>query len=143
MTFTVHQHNDRGGVHRYTSSDLNSVMEFDHVIYVDELGDVHEGTMNDVVFPPSLCDDELDTYGWTFFTYGYSGQHGYNGPIMHNSETIAGSLAADILAQPGYYVALVSTYTCEGWHEAIGEDIPDDCDGDHAEGWAVAYREKA
>lgn len=48
---------------------------------------------------------------------GYSGQHGYRGPVMHASETLSGSMAADVLAvdEPTVYVlAEVSTITPSG-----------------------------
>jgi hypothetical protein len=48
-----------------------------------------------------------------------------DGPIMHNSEYIGGTMEADIRATPGVYVALVN------------DDIDDP---EHAEGWAVARK---
>lgn len=35
---------------------------------------------------------------------GYTGQQGYRGPVMHQSEYIGGGLERDILATPGTYV---------------------------------------
>mgnify|MGYP006958837834 CR=1 FL=1 len=110
--------------------DLNKIMEFDHVIRVDELGNVTEESFG--VYAPSLRDDELDVPDWSLLD-GYSGQSGYSGPIMHASEYIGGRLADDILSQPGYYVALVN-YVPED------EDDPDAGDGYIEAGWAVAYR---
>lgn len=103
-----------------TVDNLNSVMEFDHVIRVHA-----DGTVTDEpnVHAPELYDGELGGTGWTLLN-GYSGQYNYAGPIMHNSEYIGGGLARDILAQPGVYVALVNGTLSD--------------DEDDAEGWAVA-----
>ncbi|WP_207126806.1 hypothetical protein [Actinocatenispora comari] len=48
---------------------------------------------------------ELRSQGWEALT-GWSGQHGYNGPIMHPSELVCGALAEYILSTPGTYVAV-------------------------------------
>lgn len=103
-------------------STLNDIMEFDHVIQVHEDGTITDAPSN--VWAPGLYDDELDDDRWTLMK-GYSGQHMYSGPIMHNSEYIGGRMEQDIREAPGYYVALVNVDT---------ED-----DG-NSEGWAVAYR---
>lgn len=112
-------------------------MQFDHVIRVDADGSVTEPTG---VYAPEIhvsADDDgqildsdetemreyVERQGWTLLT-GYTGQHGYHGPIMHPSEFIGGTLARDILAAPGLYVALVV----------------DTLDDDEPAGWAVAYR---
>lgn len=103
-----------------TADNLNSVMEFDHVIQVHA-----DGSVTDAQVPaPTLYDEELsqpNSTQWTLLA-GYTGQYGYNGPLMHASEYIGGGLARDILAQPGYYVALVEYPT----------------DGGEPDGWAVA-----
>lgn len=74
-------------------------------------------------FASDGSDDETDIIepakraGWDVLT-GYSGQHTYNGPVMHASEYIGGGLARDILAEPGVYaVATVDDYDGEsfGW----------------------------
>lgn len=106
-----------------TARALNDVMEFDHVVRVHP-----DGTVTDEpnVWAPNLQDGELDNDRWDFFTHGYSGQHGYSGPIMHDSEYIGGGLGRDILATPGVYAAVASYYSPEGG------------DGDsEIEGWAV------
>ena len=106
---------------------LNDMMEFDHVIRVDENGNV---TDEYGIYGPSLFDDELDSSEWSLLD-GYSGQDGYSGPIMHNSEFIGGQMERDILAQPGLYVVVVA-YWSEDDYGSTEDDI---------EGWAVAYRE--
>jgi hypothetical protein len=108
--------------HNITADNLDAVMEFDHVIQVHQDGSVTDAPD---IHAPDLHDDELQQRGteWTLMN-GYSGQHGYSGPTMHVSEYIGGDLARDILAEPGYYVALVN--------------YPHD--GGELEGWAVARR---
>jgi hypothetical protein len=70
-------------------------------------------------------------YGWDGLMTGYTGQYGYNGPVMHESEYIGGRLSESILALPGWYVAVVV-------YSATEEQGPD---GEDVAGWAVAYRE--
>lgn len=114
------------GSSRHTLSD---VMEFDHVIWSH--GD---GTVNDApsgIYAPDLTDDQLDgDPRWEFFTKGYSGQDRYDGPIMHNSESIGARLARDILDTPGYYVSIIARWTPK-------PEDGDDPDEDIVEGWAI------
>lgn len=107
---------------------LNDIMEFDHVIRVDEIGRVFDGPDN--IHAPGLMDDELDSDQWEFFSHGYTGQYGYNGPVMHNSEYIGGKLARDILTTPGIYAAVVADWSPD---ESEGQTWDDD----RYEGWAV------
>ena len=104
-----------------TAATLNAVMEFERVIQVHADGSVT--TVGNVIWAPDLYDGDLSGDGWELMT-GYSGQHAYNGPIMHNSEFIGGRMAEDILSTPGVYVALVNG--------TLSDDEP--------EGWAVARR---
>jgi len=109
---------------RKTASTLKEQMEFDHVVEVKPDGSVVDAPS---VFVPGLYDDELDDPSWELLD-GYSGQAGYSGPIMHNSEFIGGQLERDIRSNPGYYVVLANYVSRE------------DEDGDtEPEGWAVAY----
>jgi hypothetical protein len=101
-------------------------MEFDHVITVHEDGSITDGPQS--LYAPTLEDEELDDRRWSFFSAGYSGQYGYSGPIMHNSEYIGGRLADDIIATPGIYAAVVAYWT---------NDDPDDDAGSDSEGWAI------
>jgi hypothetical protein len=122
---------------------LNEIMEFDHVIQVHE-----DGTVTDApdlgydTFEPTLTGDsatgleELESHPmakrpWALMTHGYTGQYGYSGPLMHDSESIGGQLEDDILAQPGLYVAVYCT-----WYGDASEDTED-----AIEGWAVAFKE--
>lgn len=109
-------------------TNLNDVMEFDHVIEVREDGVVVD---RPDLYAPDLYNGELMSEGWTLLN-GYSGQDRYPGPIMHNSEFIGGRMAEDILAEPGVYVALICYWDPED---------PEDGDGEvesYVEGWAVA-----
>lgn len=108
--------------------ELGKLMEFDHVIQVHDDGSVTDGP--DGVHAPTLQDERLDDPAWSFFSAGYTAQHAYRGPIMHNSELIGGKLAEDILSIPGIYVAVVANWSPEDG------DCADECDCD-VEGWAV------
>src|SRR5688572_20005269 len=103
---------------------LNDIMEIDHVIRVHEDGTV---TWEREVYAPELFDGELHQHWespqWSLMD-GYSGQQGYSGPLMHQSEVIGGGMERDILAQPGLYVALTN-YPADG--------------SDELTEWAVAY----
>lgn len=133
-----------------TPDNLNAVMEFDHVIEVHADGTVSDAPAG-IYAPEGVYDylddnagssDALDALGdgWELFTRGYSGQYGYNGPVMHESEYIGGRLARDILSEPGYYVALTVT----GIHADNCTCDKDEFHGDESDsdmyGWTVAYR---
>ena len=158
---------------------LNEIMEFDHVVFVDEFGHVHDhDTLTPMragwsasasasrgvnestrLYAPELCDDldgdpvlrddgtwdsperdvkadsralqhQARAYGWDGLLEGFTGQYGYRGPIMHESEYIGGGLATYILENPGWYVA-------------VAVNAPDN-DGTYSgevAGWAIAYKE--
>lgn len=72
--------------------------------------------------------EQVSTGGWTLLT-GFTGQYGYNGPVMHASELIGGGIARHILMTPGIYVALVV--------ECLS---PDDDQDEGPAGWAVATK---
>jgi hypothetical protein len=96
-------------------TSLKELMDFDVVVHVDHNGVV---TPTDV-YGPEMVDEEIEeSSGWRLLD-GFSGQYGYSGPIMHNSEFIGGDLERYILENPGYYVCLVSDY--EGWAIAFKE----------------------
>lgn len=141
----------------YTFTDeqheaLARIADFDHVFVVDEHGDVHEardlnGTRRGGaagLWAPDAIDvdpnaTELD--GWALPLSDLSGQHGYRGPWLHDSEVIPGGVAEAVLAMPGYWVAIYAQHTPE-------------CDGDDCahmdsscaaaettiEGWTMAHR---
>lgn len=104
--------------------DLNDIMEFDHVVQMH-----WDGTVTDApagIYAPNLHNGDLDDPKWTMLN-GWSGQHFYSGPVMHDSESIRGALAQHILDTPGIYVA-VAAY----WDPEKGETET------LIEGWAVA-----
>lgn len=113
---------------KITPEELHAVMEFGHVIRVHA-----DGTVSDSPRRAPEMDAVADTVsdGWELLR-GYTGQHGYNGPIMHASEFIGGSMARAILSTPGDYVALVAEY----WTDADGNPL----DEPDADGWAVAFK---
>ncbi len=121
-------------------TELNDMMEFGHVVRV-----LSDGTFRDTdahgLFAPELrfptypdgsykpngdrvIMEQAKDQWWELLTW-YTGQYGYNGPVMHASEYVGGDLARNILAQPGMYVA------CLVYPDTFAE----------ADGWCVAYRE--
>lgn len=109
--------------------DLNSQMEFDHVVEVHTDGSVTDAPRG-VYAPESPLDPDIHVTqlgDWRLMN-GYSGQDRYAGPWMHASESIGGQMERDILAEPGYYVAILDQWT------------DDDSDEITSDGWAVAYR---
>ena len=107
---------------------LNAVMEFDHVVTVNEDGTVSDGPAG--VYAPDLLDHEVsDPTRWAPFG-NYTSQQG-GGWLMHNCESIGGQMARDILAEPGTYVAVVAY-----WSPDENDDHADE-EGAIPEGWAV------
>lgn len=86
-----------------------------------------DGTLTELDNYPLEPDAYVDTDGTDHFEgdprwkpmAGYSGQHGYSGPVMHASEYIGGRMAEDILSTPGIYTTLVvGAYDDDGeWSE--------------------------
>ena len=89
-----------------------------------------DGTVSDVagVYAPEYDTedgaDPADPAGWELLR-GYTGQHGYSGPVMHASEYVGGALARDILDTPGTYAVVYVS------------DLADLDAGPY--GWAVAH----
>jgi hypothetical protein len=128
-----------------TDFNLNDFMEFDHVVEVKPGGEVtdapgvhgpgetwvkvdDDGQM--VSLDPAAINID-NGQGWSLLT-GFSGQHGYSGPIMHSSEVVGGGLERYIVSHPGFYVVT----------EVLGSPPPGDEGGWDPVGWAVAYRER-
>lgn len=109
--------------------NLNGFMSFDHIVEIDEEGNYTTYTGD--LYAPHIYDEELDDDKWELITHGYTGQHGYSGPIMHNSEFIGGRLERDILSEPGLYVALVAYYDND-------DEETKEAEPTIMEGWAVA-----
>ena len=120
---------------------LNQIMEFEHIIKVNDDGSVMPVPLLSPYFELNVDTDGNDEFyipeGWELLT-GFTGQYGYRGPVMHSSEFIGGGLETHILETPGYYVALVVNGYC---HYDGTTDCNEDsgCDCEPA-GWAVAYK---
>lgn len=106
-----------------TPDTLNSLVEFDTAFIVTPEGieDAHGFHV-----PTVYNDDETDIYiessEWSALT-GYTGQHGYNGAVLHSSEYLGGGLARDILEDVGGIYAVT-----------VAEDMDDQ---DNPAGWCV------
>lgn len=102
---------------------LSDALEFDHVIEVLPDGSWRDGPRDlwaPEAFEPDVRATELD--GWHLPLSGFTGQYGYNGPWLHDSELIAGGVERYILAHPGYWVAIYASYAdggTEGWTVAF------------------------
>lgn len=147
-------------------STLQKIAEFDHPFRVTADGTLEDSGLNYVWAPEVYHDPENDIEihgdGWEALT-GYTGQHGYDGAVMHASEYLGGRLADDILATPGIYVAVVvevhevtDVETCP--HIMDGESCaecgmeagtddgcsshPDYDDGSQPAGWAILRLEQ-
>ena len=116
--------------------DLNEFMEFDRVIRSNGDGTfehVWEEDAPDVyLYETESGTWELESLSgeWQFLA-GFSGQYGYDGPLMHASEYIGGGLAEHIASVPGLYVAAVA------YPLPLDED--EECEPD---AWVVLYREE-
>lgn len=104
--------------------------EFDCPFQVGHSGNVYlhpdRSPMAPSVYHDDDTDIEIESDQWEAFSIGYTGQHGYNGAVMHSSEQLSGRLADDILTTPGTYVIVAVNV------------LPDDNDTDPAPaGWAV------
>lgn len=140
----------------FTPDNLNNAMEFGRVIRVHPDGTVSDDyvTANPArtgdnipapfpLYAPDMEDGAIQSDFWTL-ALNRSGQEGYDGPSFHESEYIGGRLAADILANPGVYVAVVdystadchAEYGCDNYRDS--EDGP--CDVHNIAGWGIAYR---
>lgn len=130
-----------------THDQLNQLMDFGHVVYVGRNADYEPFVTDEWGTPdrhPEECialwdpegegdpgDEKLRAAipeGWTLLT-GYTGQYGYHGAAMHDSEFIGGGLASAILEHSGFYVTSYLDWYDEGEHK---EDP-------HTEGWIVSY----
>lgn len=88
--------------------------EFDCPFMVGRSGAVHGAAPRYI--PKVTHDDEHDILldgvphkqadAWEVFSIGYTGQHGYNGGVMHPSEYLGlhSKLLDDVMDNPGTYV---------------------------------------
>lgn len=110
--------------------NLSNLMDFDHVIAIGPDGEAYEGVSKHAPDCFNVDPYSNSIEGWELMT-GYTGQHGYDGPWMHDSEQLDGRMVGDILDRPGYYVAVYASYP--------DEDEPESGQT-YEEGWAVAYK---
>lgn len=116
---------------KVTADTLDRAVEFDHVFTVVDSSTITDGPVG--VYAPELyweSDGHLIGDDWELVD-GYSGQHGYRGPIMHASETLSGGMARAVLAEPGTYVVLACE--CAGC-----DDCDNGADSCEPAGWALA-----
>ena len=114
--------------HTVTPENIDAWVEFDSPFRVNFDGTVERV---DSIYAPSVYhvdgerEPDVDGSGWEFMD-GYSGQHGYPGPVMHVSEFLGGRMADDVLANPGVYVICA---------------VEDMDDLDNPAGWVLLRRE--
>ena len=140
-------------------SALSEALDFDHVVTIDAMGTLSDATVNAPYAPECYNPDSRSIIapdGWALITGGLTGQHGYNGPWLHDSEMIEGGVEEHVYAHArehggGYYVAVYGQFPCtDDTHptyadlsadenRAAREGSHDDCET-QIEGWAVAYR---
>lgn len=114
--------------------ELVNAVEFDHPFTI------RDGAVLDVpgVWAPTASSSEnedgvwseaeLDSTDWTLVSHGWTGQFGYSGPVMHNSEFIGEGIAERLaeLAED-YHAFAVLAVDCEA------------LDGERElDGWVVA-----
>ena len=118
-----------------TIADMTGI-EFGEVFETDGRGRFRrtgEWTSADVTLEPGQIRD-LDgalPEGW-HATTGFSGQYGYPGPIMHDSEQVGGDMARALFGggEPREYVRAYCVW------------LPEDEDGDmECEGWVILTRQ--
>ena len=150
---------------KYDAYWLNDKMGIGHVIRVNPDGTIEDA--HGVYAPESVLETDHDgqvragdeerwterikSAGWEP-ERGWTGQHGYAGPVMHPSEFVGGELADHIAATPGLWVAVAVECLPD---RDIPADEADDHDRENCEacrdadhdcgvepaGWAVLYRE--
>lgn len=147
-------------------SVLSEALDFDHVIELLPNGQVNTHPESGLYAPEALDVAANDTtlQDWTLPLSGLTGQHGYSGPWLHDSELIEGGVERAIRRNgAGYYVAIYGQHTAECpecsqagvVYDENGEEVPcpniasgtcspDGYSGQDAEtiieGWTVAYK---
>lgn len=86
---------------------LEKALEFDNVIEILDDGTFIE---RPDLYAPELYNDNIESDHWKFWSYGRTNQYGYNGPMLHNSETWSLSMLHDLERSPGIYVCVYGTY---------------------------------
>lgn len=108
-----------------SAEELNDAAEFFSPFLVNEDGTVElSGNFepDEVIGNYPERGDIFISDGWTAWSHGYTGQWGYSGPVMHDSEYLGGRLAEDILSTPGEYCLMPVTYLGYlGWEDSQDE----------------------
>lgn len=113
-----------------TRDTLNDRVEFDSPFYSHGDGRISDARG---VYAPEVSDDETHE-PWTLLT-GWTGQHGYNGATLHESEQLSGALAQHVLDTPGTYVVTTSMTSD---HDSGCPEFASECACHFAAGWAIA-----
>lgn len=113
-----------------SAGHLNGLVDFDCPFRVMEGGAIR---VEDGVYAPDYVYSEypgvvIEDGGWEALA-GYTGQYGYDGPVMHVAETLSGRLAQDIMSDVGGVYVVVEVHATEL--------DPEDHYGDSPAGWAV------
>jgi hypothetical protein len=123
-------------------STLEDLMVFGHIVQSDGNGNVED--TDDAEYGPEVLYVELDDdgqmseeprpseigYGDWVLLSGFTGQYGYHGAVMHDSEYVGGNLERHIRDTAGLFVAVLVDGELS---EDSGESVP--------VGWAVAFKE--
>ena len=123
-----------------TADELNGAINFEQTFLVNADGTLElsgNWCPDDVIGTLGHADPAVSELGWEFFSRGYTGQYGYNGPEMHQSEFIGGRMAKDILATPGEYAVCAVRYECDDDCREFWEDGEESCGDYHYESWVV------
>lgn len=112
-----------------TPETLNATVEFDSPFRVvgPTLIDRASG-----VYAPSVTlyvdrdgqgvgTEEIESSEWEPVT-GYSGQHGYSGPVMHVSETLSGGMSRDVLEDVGAIYVVVPVECSPDWKDVTEDE---------------------
>ena len=145
-------------------NSLSDALDFDHVVHLSSDGELSHDRRPHWPHAPECLDPSIGSTvaegGWELITAGLTGQYGYNGPWLHDSEVIAGGVAARVVEHAaehggGFYVAVYASFSCEEcggagqmWNEAGDDEIPcpliaaGTCEPGSTtiEGWAIAYK---
>lgn len=103
-----------------TPDNLNSLVEFDSAFIVTPEGiESAHGVYVPAVQNADVGDIYIESTKWEALT-GYTGQHGYNGAVLHSSEYLGGGLARDILEDVGGIYAITTVEDLEDPENPVG-----------------------
>jgi hypothetical protein len=115
-----------------TLGERVNAVEFDHPFTITngEVIDVPNAYAPSVYLAEGEDSETIDGQGWEFVSHGWTGQYGYNGPVMHASEFIGEGIAERLAEIAEDYQAFATV---------IVDFIPEDEDDQSTEpvGWAI------